>query len=176
MRQFWDRGYHATSLDDLMKATRLSKQSIYGAFGSKRALFLRALDRYRNQRLPALRALLEGGGPATALIEQAVRLAAETKHDCPLGCLMANTALEIGIRDSEIAAEVRKMMLGYEKILSQTIRRGQEEGGITARHDSEAIAQSLRNTLDGVAILQKAGASQKRIRAVVDLALDGIRP
>lgn len=177
MRLFWERGYQATSLDDLLEATGLSKQSLYNAFGGKRELFLKALDLYRCQRLPALRELLAGSGRARALVERAVREAAERKdpRECPLGCLMANTALELGSHDPEIAAEVRKMMLGYEKILSETIARGQREGEITTRHTSSVIAQSLRNTLDGVAILQKAGASSQRIRAVVDMALDSIR-
>src|SRR5882762_7155245 len=44
--QFWTLGYAATSLDDLMAATGLGKGSLYGAFGSKRELFLRVLDEY----------------------------------------------------------------------------------------------------------------------------------
>src|SRR5689334_24910291 len=44
--QFWTLGYAATSLDDLMAATGLGKGSLYGAFGSKRELFLRVFDEY----------------------------------------------------------------------------------------------------------------------------------
>src|SRR5258707_15488421 len=44
--QFWTLGYAATSLDDLMAATGLGKGSLYGAFGSKRELFLRIVDEY----------------------------------------------------------------------------------------------------------------------------------
>ena len=44
--QFWDGGYAATSVDDLTAATGLGKGSLYGAFGDKHALFLRALDDY----------------------------------------------------------------------------------------------------------------------------------
>src|SRR6201995_1182212 len=46
MNVFWSRGYHATALPDLLRATKLSRGSLYAAFGDKHALFLRALDRY----------------------------------------------------------------------------------------------------------------------------------
>jgi TetR/AcrR family transcriptional regulator, transcriptional repressor for nem operon len=45
-RCFTDLGYAATSVDDLVGATGLHRGSLYGAFGSKRGLFLAALARH----------------------------------------------------------------------------------------------------------------------------------
>src|ERR1700748_3377 len=45
MGVFWSRGYHATALPDLLRATKLSRGSRYAAFGDKHSLSLRALDR-----------------------------------------------------------------------------------------------------------------------------------
>ena len=44
--RFWGGGYAATSVDDLTAATGLGKGSLYGAFGDKHGLFVRALDGY----------------------------------------------------------------------------------------------------------------------------------
>src|SRR3954467_11669196 len=44
--EFWSRGYAATSVEDLTSATGLGKGSLYGAFGDKHGLFVRALDDY----------------------------------------------------------------------------------------------------------------------------------
>src|ERR1700722_106063 len=46
MGVFWSHGYNAAALPDLLQATKLSRGSLYAAFGDKRGLFLRALDRY----------------------------------------------------------------------------------------------------------------------------------
>src|SRR4029453_3660075 len=46
MDVFWSRGYHATALRALLRAPKLSRGSLYAAFGDKHSLFLRALDRY----------------------------------------------------------------------------------------------------------------------------------
>src|ERR1700742_2301721 len=51
MGVFWSRGYHATALPDLLRATKLSRGSLYAAFGDKHSLFLRALDRYIDDSL-----------------------------------------------------------------------------------------------------------------------------
>src|SRR3954465_2216444 len=40
-------GFAATSLDDLSRATGMNRPSLYGAFGDKRALYIKAYARYR---------------------------------------------------------------------------------------------------------------------------------
>ena len=42
---FWDLGYAATSLDDIVRATGLNRPSLYAAFGDKHALYMAALTR-----------------------------------------------------------------------------------------------------------------------------------
>ena len=46
MMVFWRKGYGGTSIDDLEKATRLRRGSLYNAFGDKQGLFVAALKRY----------------------------------------------------------------------------------------------------------------------------------
>jgi TetR/AcrR family transcriptional repressor of nem operon len=43
---FWKRGYEATSIRDLAASTGLSAPSLYNAFGDKRTLYAKALERY----------------------------------------------------------------------------------------------------------------------------------
>src|SRR5258708_7990563 len=56
--EFWSRGYAATSADDLTSVTGLGKGSLYGAFGDKHGLFMRALDDYIGIPLDGVRAQL----------------------------------------------------------------------------------------------------------------------
>ena len=46
MNVFWKKGYEGASLQDIEAATGLNKQSLYRAFGDKRAMYLAALDIY----------------------------------------------------------------------------------------------------------------------------------
>ena len=53
MRQFWERGYRATSVDDLVRATGVKPGSLYSAFpGGKHALLMGSLDRYSRLVVP----------------------------------------------------------------------------------------------------------------------------
>ena len=46
MSAFWTKGYDATSMTDLVRATGLQKGSIYKAFDDKHDLFMKSLTRY----------------------------------------------------------------------------------------------------------------------------------
>ena len=43
---FSSKGYSETSMEDIVRATGVSRYGLYGTFGNKRELFERALERY----------------------------------------------------------------------------------------------------------------------------------
>ncbi|MCZ6578878.1 MAG: helix-turn-helix domain containing protein, partial [Gammaproteobacteria bacterium] len=62
MRVFWEKGYEATSMQDLVEATGLLKGSLYGAFGDNRALYMVALAQYDHTRIQDAIDMLRGEG------------------------------------------------------------------------------------------------------------------
>src|ERR1700755_1326863 len=96
--EFWTRGYAATSVDDLTAATGLGKGSLYGAFGDKHGLYLRALDDYIAASIDTVRAALRD--PAFSAYDRLTRhlraqvraLAADKSRR---GCMMAKGAAEL---------------------------------------------------------------------------------
>ena len=63
MDLFWRKGYGATSPNDLVAELGIGKGSLYAAFGSKRALFDLALDRYRERQGDTLTEIIDRPGP-----------------------------------------------------------------------------------------------------------------
>src|SRR5260370_9228700 len=49
MSVFWLKGYAATSTDDLLRAMKIGRQSMYDTFGDKRRLYIEALERYQKE-------------------------------------------------------------------------------------------------------------------------------
>ena len=51
MELFWRKGYEGTSLTDLTEGMGITKPSLYGVFGNKEGLFLKALERYERTKM-----------------------------------------------------------------------------------------------------------------------------
>src|ERR1700749_3678569 len=62
MAAFWERGYHATSVSDLLSEMKLNRGSLYGTFGDKKRLFLATLAEYEKQSRETMRETLEQPG------------------------------------------------------------------------------------------------------------------
>src|SRR4051794_10805135 len=89
--QFWDAGYAATSLQDLMRVSGLGKGSLYAAFGDKHELFLRVLRRYVASLADAVRGSIDSAPRAIDALRSFVMmpvgdLAGESGRR---GCLLA---------------------------------------------------------------------------------------
>src|SRR5437762_14161601 len=102
MGVFWSRGYHATALPDLLRATKLSRGSLYAAFGDKHSLFLRALDRYVADALTRPEIELDPrrepvDGPRAYLAGYVDRPSGGNGRR---GCLLAATARGLACRDA----------------------------------------------------------------------------
>src|SRR3954462_12639055 len=69
---FSQKGFAATSTDDLMSAMEVGRQSMYDTFGDKRALFLKALEVYVSENVRAINVELRVPGSPLAAIRNAL--------------------------------------------------------------------------------------------------------
>src|SRR3982751_3383022 len=114
MMLFWKKGYEATGLADLEQATGLGRQSLYGAFGDKRTLFLRIVDRYFQRVLePYVVHVLDAPGSGRENLERIFQQWQSTAEDPNFqGCLVGNSVPEFGAKDSEMSGVLgRKLEL-----------------------------------------------------------------
>jgi len=68
MRLFWQQGYEGTSLEDLTSTLGIAKPSLYAAFGNKRSLFTKAMDRYTREGARGLPTRSTSPGPRTSSV------------------------------------------------------------------------------------------------------------
>lgn len=109
MELFWTRGYAATSFDDLVQHTGVSRHGIYNDFGGKHALFLACLDRYRvtvvSPAIKQVEAPAAGLSAIEAYFEAQIGRAEAQGLPGP-GCLFANTMTELAPRDGDVRFHV----------------------------------------------------------------------
>lgn len=171
--QFWSVGYNGTSIDDLSAVTGLGRGSLYGAFGDKHALFLRALDSYNSDALGAWRSALGRPGPALPVLERHVRNVAEgIIWDAERrGCMMAKIAAELSAVDEGVAERIAAVVRGLHGALRDCVARAQAEGSLDAEADAGSLASLLLAVLRGLEALGKAGATPEVVKGAAEQAL-----
>ncbi|MFF2910603.1 TetR/AcrR family transcriptional regulator [Paenibacillus sp. NPDC057934] len=176
MLTFWEKGYKGTSLADLVAVSNLKKQSLYGAYGDKHALFIKALRLYRMQAMTSIQELLNQEPSALRTLELwKINLLEPSDDTCPKGCFIVNMALELGTEDAEASVEIDALFKDSEKLLEEVIIRGQQAGEITSHFPASLIAKNLATTQHGIRVLNKTSSSQEEIRAILDYSIDSIR-
>lgn len=160
---FWDKGYEATSMADILDASGLRKSSLYNTFGSKKELFRRILDRYVETRMEGFAEMAE------ASHEPDFR-ALHTFLDAVFafgraGCLAVNTTTELGTTDPAVSALARvyrdRIRAALRKVVSATTH---SEG--LALDLVDVRTEMLLGFLLGYAVAARTGAD--------DAEMDGL--
>lgn len=178
MRVFWRTGYEATSIDDLTRACGIGRGSMYATFGSKDALYDRALEHYQDVEGVRVAACLDREGTARERIAGLFgRFASEALDDPEnRGCFILNAALERGGQDPAVARRVREALGGMEDGLEELVREGQDAGDLAADLDPRVIARYLVTALNGVRVTAKATRDRALVADAVRVALSVLGP
>jgi TetR/AcrR family transcriptional repressor of nem operon len=157
MDVFWANGYEATSLDDLTRAMRIGRGSLYNEFGDKHTLFIEALDRYRFERFAQLEAVLEASPSARAGIAAVFRRTMDRLwgDGSKRGCLMVNSAAELAGSDPAVAERARQSFDRFAQAFRSSLERGQRDGELDPSLDVRTTASYLAGAFIGLRLLAK---------------------
>jgi TetR/AcrR family transcriptional repressor of nem operon len=172
MRVFWRKGYEATSLNDLLKATGLSKSSLYATFGGKRDLFLAAFDAYRDERKREAVEILDQT-PARTGISRFFKIILEgAKADEYVnGCMSINQAVEMAPHDEDVRVRVKQDFQLMEKLLAQAIERGRNDGSIKGRRTARELSRLMVVAFPGLQVMVRAKCDPERLDDALRLVL-----
>src|SRR5260221_12873587 len=85
---FWDKGYEATSTEDLRLAMGIGRQSFYDSFGGKRQIFIEVLRRYNADGIQSTIARLNrASSPVAGLSDLLLSFSKEKPSRRALGCM-----------------------------------------------------------------------------------------
>jgi TetR/AcrR family transcriptional regulator, transcriptional repressor for nem operon len=173
MELFWQRGYEATSMADLVEHLGIARASIYATFGGKHDLYLKALERYLQTHDPDIVEALSQPGPALPAVRAVVRAYAEQSATDPhrRGCMVVNTAVELVGRDPQAARRVETSWDTLETALTSALTRARAQGELSADRDPRALARFLLVLLQGMRVLGRAHPGPGRLRDAAEQAL-----
>jgi len=177
MAVFWERGYEATSIQDLLQAMGINRGSLYATFGDKQQLFLAVLDHYAEKVSVAMLDALGDPDPRHAIAQMfAVLLRRTSDPGSPRGCLNTNTALECPGSGDAITRTVAERLGQQESALYHVLHRAQVAGALARGQDCRALARFFVGVAQGVNVVHKAGADPATLQDIVRIALGALDP
>jgi len=176
MQVFWNHGYEATSVRLLEKEMGINQFSIYAAFENKKKLFIESLKKYRqfvkNNRFHPL---LRENAKLSDLKQFFDSITRQGKQEeTKRGCLVVNTAGELGSRDSEIAFELQNYFNFIKEMIRKVLRNSIEVGEISKEADLEKYSNYLLGVMQGLSVSEKI-LTEKQIQDIIEMAFLNIK-
>lgn len=152
----------------------LSRQSLYGAFGDKRGLFLEALERYSERSIGRMREAMDSQASAVAGLEVALLLDLGGGSDVESGCLGVGSVAEFGRSDPDISGHSDRAGIRATSAFSECVQRGIETGEFRSGIDPIAVGRMLLTLKSGLKVAARGGATEDDNRETVNLVLSGL--
>ncbi|WP_028551968.1 TetR/AcrR family transcriptional regulator [Paenibacillus sp. UNC451MF] len=172
MYLFWEKGYEATTLNDLTTRMGIQKPSLYSTYGDKSSLFEAALRNYNQQHAKYVRSKLNKITSVKAAFRSLFQEGVFPDGDHGRsGCFCVNTMVELAPHDAKFEILTREHQQYLAAVFENTLNRGVTSGEIDETVDCHAIAQTLVVTFVGITVLKKSNPNQEWIDNCIDSAL-----
>jgi len=173
MQVFWERGYEATSVQDLVQGMGINRFSLYSTFGDKHRLFVAVLERYCDTIVAGLVGELEQSAAGLTDIRRfftrLVDFFASAKGW--RGCLITNTAVELAPHDPQAAAKVQAYVVRLEEAFYRVLVQAQRVRQLAAAHACRDLARFLTGSALGLGVLAKTSPSRRALEGYTKVVL-----
>ena len=169
---FWQKGYTATSLSDLQKATGAGAGSFYNTFkGGKKEVFQKAIAE-RRLAFDAFKNELNQSDSPLELIKDFFRSNASADEIEHLkGCIIANTVVEMTFIDEKLEFDAVQILKEVEEMFTQTIQREKNRGNLKSTTDPEILGRSLITFWCGLNTLRRMYPDKKILKEQIEMQL-----
>lgn len=173
MRLFWAKGYHDSSIRDLVECTGVNYYGLYSVFEDKHGLFMAALDRYRRTVVAEFAAAVRAAEPTAEGLLGAFDGLFDlmTTEAGPRGCLMCNSAAELAPHDAEVAEKVKAQLMLMADVFEEWLIRAAPDKPADSR---KAGANFLATSTFSLALLLRSGFDRTEVREQAKIAVEAV--
>jgi TetR/AcrR family transcriptional repressor of nem operon len=170
MLVFWDKGYEATSIQDIEQATGLNRTSLYNAFGNKHAIFDRVMSCYKESVMSALFVELDSAPDIKEGIRRLLNGALDIHfdEDNPGGCLVVLSILESGQHDEQSQASMQQTIHDLKSALQARLNKAKKSGELSKDLDAGSTATTIATTMAGMMVMGKANFTRAALKKTVN--------
>lgn len=173
MELFWKKGFHATSIQDLVDHLGVNRGSLYDTFGGKQELYDRAFSIYVGNSSRFITEFLNGHDS----VKEGIRKLFETSIDSSTsdpeskGCFIVNATTELSHLDEGMKSRLGGNKDRFEKIFFNYLKKGVATGEIDTEKDIEAIAALLFTLYNGIMVIAKVSNERDKLMQTIDTGL-----
>jgi len=173
---FWENGYDATSVQDLVDAMEINRFSLYDTYGDKRELYLRSLDRYREKYVAPRLKGIEDTEKGMAAIRGYFRGIIEGLLSGKgwRGCFLINAAVEVAPHDSEAARRIKAHQQFMVNTFHRALEQAAAQGEIRHRRRLKEYAWFLTTTAQGMGVIGKTIRDRGTLESIARQALGSL--
>lgn len=174
---FWTSGFAGSSLDALATATAMNRPSLYGAFGDKEALYLRTLERYRDEGLAAMRAALDPARPLRDGLAAVYAAALDLYLDETAGargCFLIGTATTEALQHPAVRTVLGDSLRMFDGAFADRLRLAVEAGELPATSDPTTLALLASAVLHSLAVRARAGDPRDVLETIARTGVDAV--
>lgn len=162
---FWQKGYRATSMSDLMKASGLASASIYKLYPDKRAIYLAALQQYMDEGVSRGGEREANLSPEAALRETLEFVALlSSAPEGEKGCFTIAAASELLPGDEEVKGKVVYKFTNIIKQLENILSKGQAHQIFRQDEEARVMALNIFMMLEGMRVYGKIQPNIEELR------------
>ncbi len=157
MNLFWQRGYKKTSVEDLIEGAGINRFNLYETFGGKHGLYLKALDKYRDDVFLKRMDKIDEHKNGLEGIEEYFNSLEEFLIDSKgnFTCLMMNSQIELVPKDSKVTKKVSFYFTKMEETFKKALTRAQKTGAIPKDTNISDMAKFLTGSAQGMCVMSK---------------------
>lgn len=170
---FHDKGYNATSMQDIVDATGLNRSSIYNSFDCKLNLFMECLNVYQDRyNRETSKILLKANNSLNAIeliFELYLKEIIRDKYD--RGCLISNCKSEMANHEDKITNFLNNNQKSTITLLEDLVAKGQKESIINNKKTSNEYALYLFSSLQGFRMTGILITNKTHLQSIVNTVL-----
>ncbi|WP_136468694.1 TetR/AcrR family transcriptional regulator [Flagellimonas onchidii] len=173
MELFWEKGFHATSMQDLVSYLEINRASLYDTFGGKEQLFNRAFEHYRTTSADMLAAVFESEKSVKSGFQKLFSKSIEesVQDSCRKGCFVVNTTTELIPGDKALLQVLLENKANIETLFADYIQKGIETGEFSTSLDAEGAASMLFTFYNGFRVVAKVDPNPNKLDKMANTAL-----
>jgi TetR/AcrR family transcriptional regulator, transcriptional repressor for nem operon len=170
MNTFWKKGFHDTSMQDLVDAMGINRASMYDTFGDKHQLYLKSLESYREINSCAISKAIENESSSKEKIRKILRLLAdESLSDTEnKGCFFTNATLEMLPHDTSVNTIVCNNFNAMNQMLESIIIQAQADGEISNQLSANSLADFVQCNIGGIRVIGKTRPTAQQMYDVIE--------